>query len=292
MRTFFILISFLSSISFAADKPDAAPSVKITVEKDIYEYAVNLLNGKTVDDISDFTHSHCQRDVVDFILVQRALRLGGLNINFSFELGNYNARNLKLIDSGLLLIGFDTIWLEEAKRYTDNVYISDPIIRPGEYFAGIFTSPSNVDSISAKIHTDFSQVSIVSSQYWYADWKTITHLSPKQLVDESDWIVMAKMVSRGWIDVMLVPFTNSRPFEYSGHGYAITAVPNIKVALQDSRHFVVSKKHPLGLVTFNALQAGLKQLRENGFIETAYRQCGFLNQHVANWKTLGQVGLK
>lgn len=286
MRSFFIILSFVSCLSLAAEDSLDASTVKITIEKDIYQYAVKLLNGKTVDNITQFTHSHCQRDVIDFILVQRAIKLGGLNIKFSFELGNYDARNIKLIDAGLLLVGFDTIWHEEAKLVANNVYISDPIVRHGEYFAGVFTASKNVEFMSTKIQTDLSQVSIVSSQYWHADWKTINALSPKHLVDESDWIVMAKMVSRGWVDVMLVPFTNSQPFEYSGHGYSIAAIPNIKVALQDSRHFVVSKKHPLGLVTYNALQVGIKQLRTSGFIEDAYRQCGFLNSNVDSWKTL------
>lgn len=287
MRIYLLSVPLLLLFNVALSQANTkAPQVKITIEKDIYEYAMELLDGHSIDEINSFNHAHCQRDVVDFILVQRALRLGGLNIDFTFELGNYDTRNLKLIESGLLLVSFDTIWLEDAKLVEDHVFISDAIIRNREYYAGVFAAPNNIAQLSSKIKTDFSQVSVVSSRYWYADWKTLNALSPMKLIDESDWIVMAKMVSRGWVDVMLVPFTNSQPFEYAGHGYQISAIPNIKVALQDSRHFVVSKKHPLGQATFNALQVGLKQLRENGFIERAYRQCGFLNNTVESWQTL------
>ncbi|WMN59825.1 hypothetical protein NI389_16935 [Pseudoalteromonas xiamenensis] len=277
--TFLMLISLSSSASDGLEVP-------ITIEKDIYEYAQTLLGSQSPLTIEHFQHEVCQRDVVDFILVQRAIELGGLKLQFEFELGNYDARNLRLLKDGLLLISFDTVWYSDAAQYEDEVYISDPIIRKGEYFAGIFTSPARIDELSQKITSDLSRVSIVSSQAWYVDWKTINALKPNTLVDESDWIVMAKMVSRGWVDVMLVPFTNHPPYEYQGTGYKIEAIPHLKVALLDSRHFVVSKKHPLGSNTFQALQTGLSILRKTGFIERAYQECGFLNRDVSHWKTL------
>ncbi|MFC3034635.1 hypothetical protein ACFOEE_19205 [Pseudoalteromonas fenneropenaei] len=279
------VISISLCMSFSLAQALSNP-VTITVEKDIYEYAQAILADKTPSTIEHFTQAHCQRDVVDFILVQRALSLGGSQLTFEYELGNFDARNIKLLTDGHLLISFDTIWLEEAKQYDHAVYISDPIIRQGEYFSGVFTAPHLSQAIAAKIKYDLSEVSVVSSSAWYADWKTLTALNPKQLIDESDWIAMAKMVSRGWVDVMLVSFTNQQPFQYQGTGYHIVAISDLKVALADSRHFIVSKIHPLGPETFAALQRGLQQLRESGFIENAYRECGFFNSSIANWRTL------
>ncbi|CCQ11758.1 hypothetical protein PALB_26590 [Pseudoalteromonas luteoviolacea B = ATCC 29581] len=263
-----------------------ASVTSITVEKDIFEYAQAVLGNETPMTIESFKHPNCQRDVVDFILVQRALKLGGLSVEFTFELGNYDARNLKLLNEGLLLVSFDTIWLEDAKQYADNVFISDPLIRENEYFAGVFASPKHITTLQNKISNDFSNVSIVTSSAWHADWKTINALTPKELIDESDWIVMAKMVSRGWVDIMLVPFTSNPPYQYQGDGYLIQAIPNIKVALKDSRHFVVAKQHPLGKTTFEALQSGLKILRQTSFIEKAYTECGFLNDQVDAWRVI------
>lgn len=50
--------------------------VPITIEKDIYEYAQTLLGSDSLLTIEHFQHEVCQRDVVDFILVQRAIALG------------------------------------------------------------------------------------------------------------------------------------------------------------------------------------------------------------------------
>ncbi|WP_105168011.1 hypothetical protein [Pseudoalteromonas sp. T1lg23B] len=263
-----------------------AVTIPITIEEDIYNYAQIILADESIETINDFSHPLCQRDIVEFVLLQRALKLGGLELNFKFELGNYDARNVKLLVDGLLLVSFDTLWYQQAQQHIERLYISDAIIRKGEYFAGLYASPKNVTNIKNKIAANLSQVSVISSRSWHTDWITLSALRPKQLHEESDWIVMAKMVSRGWVDTMLVSFNNTMPFEYRGIDYRIIAIDGIKVPLQDSRHFVVSRLHPLGEATFKALQAGIKQLRASGFIEQSYKQCGFFSPHIDAWRAL------
>lgn len=265
----------------------SAKQVTITVETDIYHYAQQLLGDKSPLDIDDFSGANSQRDVVEFILVQKALTLGGADIVFDFELGNYDARNLKLLASGLLLISFDSMWLSSAQQIPDKVFISDPIIRRGEYFAGIYTADARDKPNIANLD-DFKQLSIVSNKHWHVDWQTLNDIDPVRLVHEDEWITMAKLVSLGWVDAMLAPFTNNKPFSYQGSSYHISAVEGVKIALNDSRHFLISKQHPLGEYTFNALQKGLKIMRANGPIEKAYRQAGFLNEHVEHWPILNQ----
>lgn len=243
------------------------------------------MNGKSAIEVTDYSGKNSQRDAVEFILIQQALALGGSNLNFNFIKGNYDARNIKLLNEGLLLLSFDSVWLSAAEKYQDNLLISDPIIENGQYYAGIFVSPNNLREIEKK-PVDLSHLSFVSSRDWVVDWKTLEMLKPKQLIHESDWIVMAKMVSRGWVDAMLAPFKKQSEFSYIGPDYKIVAIPNVKVALKDSRHFVVSKQHPLGEETFKALQKGLKILKARGLIDKAYRQSGFINEDVSNWRII------
>ena len=264
------------------------PVVDITVETDIYNYAMEVLDGQSPLEINDFSGKNSLRDVVEFILVQKALALGGSQIQFSFTLGNYDARNAKLLRDGLLLIGFDSIWLSQVKDLQDDVYISDEIIRKGEYWAGIYTSQENKKKMKINNVEDFKRLSVVSSRHWLVDWQTLTAIAPKKLMHEDEWLGMAKLVDLGWIDVMLAPFTKNRPFSYQGDGYKIVAVDGVKIALNDSRHFVVSRKHPLGKETFIALQKGLKILRKQGVIDKAFRQAGFFNPHVKDWTIINQ----
>lgn len=91
--------------------------VSISIEEDIYQYAKEILAGQSISDFTTeiFNHPKCQRDVVEFLIAQRALQEGGFKHSFNFTLGNYDARNLKLLESGLLLMSFDTIWLTQAR---------------------------------------------------------------------------------------------------------------------------------------------------------------------------------
>lgn len=266
----------------------AAENIKITVETDIYFYANQLIGKGSVFDVTDFHGINSQRDVVEFILIQQALKLGGFKHTLEFELGNYDARNLRLLNKGMLLLSLDSIWLSAAEPYKDNLYISKAIIPKGRYEAGLFTAKENQYKFSDPNLIKFSELSVVSSKDWYVDWITLKAMQPRKLIHESDWIAMAKIVSRGWADVMIAPFKKTQPYVYKGMDYYIEAIPNVKIALQDSRHFVVSKKHPLGQETFTALEKGLEILEQQGVIERAYREAGFYNDTVANWKVLNR----
>ena len=262
--------------------------LQITIEADTYNQAQALLGPRSPATIENFSHPECQRDIVDFILVQKALSLGGFKRKFEFHLGNFDARNIKLLINGLLLVSFDTIWLSHAIQHQKTVFISAPVIRKGEYWAGIYSSKKNSSRIKLNNLKDLKALSIVSSKDWYVDWLTLTNINPKKLIHEPDWISMAKLVSMGWVDVMLAPFNNQFPFQFKGDNYHIVAIDGVKLALDDSRHFVVSRAHPQGYEAFEALEKGLTELRKLGTIERAYRQCGFFNPRVENWILLNR----
>jgi len=264
----------------------------ITVETDTYHFAQQIIADQKILSIEDFSGPNSQREVVEFILVQKALALGGSKIDFTFTLGNYDARNIKLLQSGLLLISFDSLWLSQVIKFSKSVYISDPVIRKGEYWAGLYTSADNNRALATKKLADISKLSIISNKNWYVDWKTVTQLAPKTLIHEEEWISMAKLVSLQWVDVMLAPFNLNQPFTYHGDRYDIRAIDGIKVALNDSRHFVISKKHPKGKETFIALQKGLKILRERGSIIKAFQQSGFFNDQVQEWTVINSASLQ
>lgn len=279
----------LSAPTLAAQTPaQTPPQIDVTIETDIYHYAQNLLKQDDIAHFTAFDRSYCQRDVVEFVLVQKALLLGGSRLHFRFVEGNYDARNVRLVADGLLLISFDTVWFTHAQQYQAKVYISDPMIEKGEYETAIFVGKKYVENYHVSTLEDLRQLSFVSSKDWPQDWHLLSSIQPKKLLHEGDWISMAKMVSRGWVDAMLIPFTQQQPFVYEGAGYQLQALPNVKLALDDSRHFIVSKAHPLGAEVFAALQRGLRILRERDEIHQAYIKCGFFNPSVQHWRLLNK----
>ena len=288
LHYFTLVLIVLSSLLLTSLSTFARYNEIITVENDILTLVQELTKNQKMDEIIDFSHPKQQREVVDFIMIQKALKLGGLDIKFNFRPGFYDARNLKALASGHLLVSFDSIWLSEAKKMNDSVYISKPVVKKGDFWAGVYTSPNNKKALSIKTLDDFKQLSLVSSKVWATDWATLKAINPRQLNNEGNWFSMAKLVSIGWVDAMLVSFNKTEPFTYKSNEYHIVAVNGVKIKLDDSRHYCVSKKHPLGEKTFKALEKGLAILQAQQAITKAYNQVGFFNSRVANWKVLNE----
>ncbi|WP_019675662.1 hypothetical protein [Arsukibacterium perlucidum] len=271
--------------------PVSAQTLKttISIDNDVYRNVQRFLAGRHVLDITNFNSPYASRDIVDFVLIQQAISLGGIKLDIHFESGNYDARNLRSIKDGLLLLSLDSFWLSELNNIQSQVFISQPLIRRGEYIAGLYTAIDNVRAHSAKTLEQIQKLSFVSTPIWATDWLSLQQLAPKQLLNEKVWSSQAKLVSRGWVDVMLAPFLPGNNFRFTGDGYDIVAIEGIKIILNDSRHVAVSKQHPAGQITFEALEKGLTILRAQGRIEQAYTEAGFFNESVKDWTTINPV---
>jgi len=251
-------------------------AIVIFIRDDVYEDYQKFLAGRDVLSIRNFQHKNMRRDVADMVLLQQALALGGFNRQFTYLPGKVNFRNTKMLETGELLLSFDSYWLSDAKEIASMVYISDPVIRRGEYFAGIYTSPNNQKTLKIKSLDDLRELSGVSTPKWQTDWKTMSALPLKKLIREDEWLSQARIVHMGWVDFMLMPFFNSADGSYQLEQIHLQRVPGVAILLDDSRHFVISKVHPSGKAAFDAIQSGMKILRENGQIEKMYREAGFL----------------
>jgi hypothetical protein len=180
-----------------------------------------------------------------------------------------------MLGSGRLLISFDTYWLSDAKALNDSVYISSPVIRKGEYIAGIYTSPKNKTVLAIKELNDLKNFSAVSTPHWRTDWQTLQALPLKDLIQEDEWLSQARMVSLGWIDFLLMSFNSTPDQSFNMEKIHLVPVPNIGIELKDSRHFVISANHPLGKAALLAINIGLDKLRNENKIKQAFTEAGF-----------------
>ena len=209
------------------------------------------------------------------IIAQQALKLGGFSHNFTYAPGKVNFRNTKMLQNGQLLISFDSYWQQDALPLADKVYISDAVIRNGEYIAGIYTSPKNTKTLAIKELSDLTELTAVSTPKWRTDWQTLQQLPIKNLTRDDSWLSMVRMVDIQWIDFILMPFNSTPDQSFVMNKVHLVPVKNIGVVLKDSRHFVISKKHPEGKEAYIAINKGLKILRQHGAIVKAYQQAGF-----------------
>ena len=209
------------------------------------------------------------------IIAPQALKLGGFTNTFIYAPGKVNFRNTKMLQNGDLLISFDSYWKSDAQALADKLYISEPVIRNGEYVAGIYTSPYNQKALQIKTLADLQQLSSISTPKWRTDWKTLQSLNLKELTKEDSWLSMTRMVNLQWIDFMLMPFNSTPDQSFTMEKIHLIPVQNVAIVLKDSRHFVISKNHPQGEAAFIAINKGIKILRERGAITKAYTEAGF-----------------
>jgi len=271
--TFLVTVLLLQCLFFTANSQ--AEEVLIYIRDDVFKDYIKFVDGRNIFNIDNFSGTNIRRDVVDMIIAQQALKLGGFEHNFKYASGKLNFRNTKMLELGRLLISFDSYWLSDAKALNNNVYISDAVIRKGEYIAGIYTSPNNKAVLAIKQLSDLKEFTAVSTPKWRTDWQTLQALPLKELVQEDEWLSQARMVHLGWIDFLLMAFNSTEDKSFIMDKIHLVPVKNIAIELKDSRHYVISSKHIYGKEAFLAMNIGLKKLRKNKVIVQAYTQAGF-----------------
>lgn len=269
--TLLLLLTIFNSLPSSASSND----VLIYIRDDIYADYLKFIGDRDVLTIKDFSTKTIRRDVLDMILAQQALKLGGFNYAFSYASGKVIFRNTKMLQSGKLLISFDSYWQQDAQAISDSVYISDAVIRDGEYIVGMYTSPNNTKTLAIKTLSDLTELTSISTPKWRTDWQTLKALPLKELMQENSWLSMARMVNIQWVDFILMPFTSTQDKSFTLENIHLVPVQNIGVLLQGSRHYVISKAHPKGEQAYIAINKGLKILRKKGEIIRAYKQARF-----------------
>lgn len=250
--------------------------IPVYIRDDVLEDYEKFVAGRNVLTITSFKNINMRRDVADMVLLQQALAIGGFHKRFQYMPGKFNFRNTKMLETGDLLLSFDSYWLSDAQLLGPNVFVSEPVIRRGEYLAALYTSPKNTAALAIRSYNDLQKFTAVSTPKWLTDWRTLEKLPLKQLIREDEWLSQARMVHMQWVDFMLMPFSNTKDGSYQLEQIRMQQIANVAMLLDDSRHFVVSRAHPQGQTAFAALNRGLKEMRAQGRIEKLYKDAGFL----------------
>ena len=223
--------------------------------------------------------------LAELLILCRALELGGLKPAFEFNnILDYLRIMNDSANSVTLMPGF-VIWKTDINP--DLFYISDPVLKEKEFVKGIYTVPRNKKLLAINSHYDLKKFIVTTNQNWNHDNAELACITSNVTTAASNPHLMARMVVAGRADFMLFPFFNSP--DLSGYFNDIHLVPvkGMKIAFNESLHFAVSKKHPYGLMVYEALQKGLKEIHANGELRYIYEKTGFFNPLVKDWIELG-----
>ncbi|MBB6522941.1 hypothetical protein [Pseudoteredinibacter isoporae] len=248
--------------------------------------------GRQLSDIrdyrfnSEYTAKHqdpfTNLEVIELVLLVQALQLGGVKGEIKIKSAP-SFSILSKVEKGEALLGGVSIWRERTQSRAKSLWVSDPIIRQGEFQLGLYSCgrPMSIIDLSG-----LQQFRLSSHANWPMVTELLQSLEVADLSLSNDWNQIAKQSCAGASDLIAAPFTASadRPLQYLEK--LLSPVPGVKLKVSGTRHFIISRLHPKGKRTYFSLQRGMRKLRVKGNIARAMRQSGFLPQATANWTFL------
>lgn len=275
----------IAALAFAATPASAAKvHVKISAPAAAIDAYQNWTAGVAWDQITNFKNANAMRPVVDLVLELQALKAGGLD--FDFELVRtltYDLAKKQLIE-GRVELTAETIWESEIDPAT--MLRTDPIIRHGEFVKGVYVAAGNQKLLQISTLEALQPLTGGVVATWALDVKTMEEMKLKGLTKSPTPEVVFTNIQKQQVDFVLWEFSGNADMSVVISGVKLVPVPNVKIAIMGARAWVVSKASPNAEVVHKALAAGTKILRDNGTIERAYKESGFHNPRVTDWKRL------
>ena len=264
----------------------AGNTITAAVDEDIIADYQLFIGERDPISVTYFGGEGARRDVIELVLLQQALHLGGFKGKVVLRPENSYLRILKLIKDGQVALSGALMWRDDIKPYSDYLYKTKAVVKEGEFIAGLYTHASNSRALTARTPKQISHLSAASNDHWKADIETLRSLGIKRIHYATYWVQIVRMVVAGRADVTLAPFQVNPDMKVMVDGLELVPIPGIKAALPGSRHWPVSKSHPQGEEVFNALVRGIDELERKNIIQRAYEECGFFHPQISNWALL------
>lgn len=268
-------ICLLAATLLPVAAPAAGP-VRVAVPPDVIADFNTLLAGRKPAQLGRYDGPGARRDVVELVLVQQALVLGGDPRPIELVPAPTYRRMLALVADGHADLTGTTVWATDIDSDAARLQASSALIADGEFTAGFFHA-RGAGTVRDRIHGHrWSGLSAVSSHTWTPDWQALQRLGLAHVYDASEWPVMVRMVAAGRADFLLAPFQPGTEPLIRMEGVVLEPVPGACVALAGSRHLALPRTAS-GDQLRRTLEQGLAQLRKRQAIHRAYTDSGFWN---------------
>lgn len=243
----------------------------------------NFLNEKGVDplEITDYSSLANSRPVIGLVLLQKALKLGGLNAEIKLIPTPNTGRSDKAIRSGQAAGYGSDMWESAAGK---DFYVAGPIVEATDFIKLFYVKKSAGPERPPLSLDDLRRLTGIVVHTWRDDQKVLDKAGLRYIT-APNWELMWRMLKHGRGDyVFLEPGCTYEL--HRRYGVTIVPVKGIKASFPENRSFLIYKRHPLAKRIYKALQKGLKILRQNGEIKKALAQCCVPPQAVKNWRDI------
>ena len=281
-----VLLVFCSSTTYAHNQL----VVDIMSSENFSQRYSEFLDGRSPLDVQDFhpTTKGSHIEIIEMVLLQQALFLGGETREVVFNpKPSVNIIEFSDMIAGDSLILARSVWHEDIINYRGSLFVSEAVVEFGDYEAGLYVAKRNV-ALQNLPKEQLDQLTVVANPRWRVDWRALNNTPINIVSFIGPWETMLNMVETDIVDAMLVNFSVSEDLLLTFEGREYVPIQNLKMMLPDSRHFIVSKRHPQGEQIFAALNRGLKILKKRGVLRKALVQSGFINHLVSDWQFINE----
>ncbi|MCP4597567.1 hypothetical protein [Neptuniibacter sp.] len=252
-----------------------------------FQIAADKEGYQTVLDVDDCPPLHSeelkniQRITMDIMLICHALKESGIANKIELVAYPNVERGLQMSLSGSTDMVAQTLFLSDHPEY-NNMLITDPVIRQGEFQVGVFTTRNRSDILSKRELSEFQKLRAVTVKSWKTDQKAMKNLNIQQVLTLPTRELLSKFIANNRADFT---FSYLKEPIVTRIGGELIRIPNVKVSFPDTRSFFIPKRnHAL----HNAMQKQLRNLRalNPDALRAAYLHAGFITEEYESWKDL------
>lgn len=224
----------------------------------------------------------------ELVLLCNALRLGGYPVEIAFVyVYNYN-RGLAEAVAGRVDLPTQTVWSAEIEAHAEALLASDPLIGPGEWIVGLYTTENRSDVLAARPEQVRDLVA-AAPRGWIEDWRALTALGLRGLIDVQENQRIPAMIAAGHADFTLRQFAATADMAHTLREppLRMLPIPGVKLGLPSGRHFAISRAREDAAALKAALDRGLAELRRRGDVDRMLTAVGLRDPRVTGWQALG-----
>lgn len=237
-------------------------------------------------EIEHYAGTWANRPTIDLILQLQALNASGLDYDFELVVLPTHGRAVIEVAQGYADLTAETVWNSEIIELGAQVIKTESIINEGEFEKGLYGLSDNARLQGVNSVEQLSEFVGATVFNWSVDVKTLQNMGLKRVDRASCMENVFQMIRERRADFTLLEFASTADMSVENHGVKLVPVKNCKIALPDSRAWVVAGSSPHAVGLADALRRGARILREEGRITRAFQESGFFHPKAANWKRL------
>tara|TARA_E500000318_G_scaffold109466_2_gene122479 strand:- start:479 stop:1396 length:918 start_codon:yes stop_codon:yes gene_type:complete len=289
-QTLAVLILATSIMSFAAGPRSVLASENQVITLPVRDADFAAVQSCALDENPACrqcaNHGSSNISLMNYSILHHALQKGGVTMPLRPVPSPNSERSRVMVADGSADIKSD--WAFNIEN-NDAVLKTAPIILAGELEKGLYGHRGINDVRAGIAIEDAKDLRGVSIRNWRLDWQVMEDLTPKSLISAPTVKQMFALIDLRRADFTLLEFSSEPDMGREIDGIRLVPFAGVKVSLPESQHFMVSRKLPHADEIVDAVNRGIKILREEGFIRRCLVNSGMINQRVEGWRTLNQT---